>query len=165
MDEISHFVPGPVPGSETPFLWYLDPVSPRVVRAYLETCTEPGDLVVDPFCQGPTILQQAAGIGRRAIGSSYDPLAVRLTRAALNPPTRQKLDAAITRLGDEPRVDLPFREHLEALYAVTCPRCRRTTPADAFIWERDTETILRAEWTCARCAHETAPLSLGNRAK
>jgi hypothetical protein len=161
MAEIRHLVSGPVDNSQPPFLWYLDPVPHPVARAYLQAYTQPADLVIDPFCQGPTILRQAIDGERRVVGSSYDPLAVRLTRAALNPPTRQQLDAAVTRLGDEPRMDVPFHQHLEALYAITCPRCNRATPAAAFTWDRDSATILHAEWLCAHCGHETAPPSFG----
>jgi hypothetical protein len=130
-------------------------VPDAVVRAYVEAFTQPGDLVVDPFCDGPTILRQAVRAGRRAISGSHHPLTVRLTRLALAPPTRRQLDAAIARLGDAPRMDAPFREHIESLYAVRCPSCGRTTPADAFVWERDTSALLRTHLQCQHCDRQS----------
>lgn len=157
MGQILHFVPGEPHKPSGLLPGHFRPVPGNVVRAYLEAYTRPGDLVVDLFCEGPTVLRQAVLAGRRAVGSSFNPLAVRLTRLALAPPARRQLDAAITRLGDAPRMGVPFREHIEDLYAVRCPRCGLTTPADAFTWDRDAATIRQVHWQCQHCGHQVAP--------
>jgi len=161
MGKIHHFVAGE-PDVQTGF-WrgLFDPPPAEVVRAYLQANTQPGDLVLDPFCCGGAVLRQAIDAGRRAIGSSFDPLAVRLTRLTLGPPTRRQLDAAVTRLGSSPRMGTPFLAHIEALYAVRCPRCGEHTPADAFVWERESSTVQPVDWQCRRCGHEGVSPSRG----
>jgi hypothetical protein len=159
MGEIVHLIPGQADKSIALFAERFRPVPSAVAKAYLEAYTQ--DLVVDPFCEGPTVLHQAVHAGRFAIGSSFSPLVVMVTRLALAPPSKRQLDAAITRLGDAPRMDMLFREHVEGLYTVRCPRCGGTTPADAFTWDRDSATIIHVDWQCQHCGHQVAPPTLG----
>ena len=49
---------------------------PPVAKALIERYSEPGDLVLDPFCGSGTLLIEAAILGRNAIGSDIDPVAV-----------------------------------------------------------------------------------------
>ena len=161
MGEILYFVPDEPHTPDGLLPDHFHPVPGAVVRAYLEAYTRPGELVVDPFCEGPTVLRQAVRAGRRAVGSSFNPLAAMAVRLALLPPARRHLDAAVTRLGDAPRMGMPFREHIERLYAVRCSHCGRTTPADAFTWDRDSATILRIHWQCQHCGQQAPPPALG----
>jgi site-specific DNA-methyltransferase (adenine-specific) len=46
---------------------------PAVVRRLLRAWSRPGDLVVDPFAGGGTIVREAKRLGRRAIGFDIDP--------------------------------------------------------------------------------------------
>ena len=164
MEEIFYFVPGES-GEQAALFPGFDPLPQAVTQTYLEACTRPGDLLLDPFCRGPDVLCRAVSLGRRIIGSNHNPLAVRLTQLALTPPTRQELDAAVTRLGAAPRVELAFREHIESLYSVRCPRCDRASPADAFTWKGDALTLLHTRWRCLHCGHESAPPTLGDEKK
>lgn len=163
MGEIIHFVSSEPDRPAGLLSSRFHPVSGAVVRAYLEAHTQPDDLIIDPFCEGSTVPRQAVHAGCRAVGSSFNPLAVRLTRLALAPPTRRQLDAAVTRLGDVPRMGVPFRQHIEGLYAVLCPRCGQPTPADAFTWDRETSTIVHAHWQCQHCGHETPSPTLSDK--
>lgn len=45
---------------------------PEVVRRFVELLSEPGDLVVDPFCGFGTTLKVATRLGRRALGYDTD---------------------------------------------------------------------------------------------
>ncbi len=53
---------------------------PTTARRLVAALTEPGDTVLDPFCGSGTVLVEAALLGRRALGSDLNPLAVRLAR-------------------------------------------------------------------------------------
>ena len=162
MGEIVHFIPGKPDKPSALFPERFYPLPSAVVKACVEAYTRPGDLVVDPFCEGPTVLRQAVRAGRCAVGSSFNPLAAMVIRLALAPPARRQLDAAITRLGDAPRMDERFGEHIENLYTVPCPRCGQATPADAFTWERDTSALIRIQWQCQQCGHQAAPQALSD---
>ena len=54
-----------------------------VVRALIRAHSQSGDLVVDPFCGGGTVLLAASQLGRRAWGCEIDPLALELARQNL----------------------------------------------------------------------------------
>ena len=53
---------------------------PAIPGAAIEAFTEPGDIVVDPFCGSGTTLVEALLAGRRAIGADIHPLATLLSR-------------------------------------------------------------------------------------
>lgn len=62
------------------FYRYPARFSPRLVRAAIETLTEPGDLVLDPFVGGGATLVEARVLGRPAIGLDINELAVFVSR-------------------------------------------------------------------------------------
>lgn len=61
------------------------PVS--LCRLLIETFTEPGDLVVDPFCGSGILLSTAASLGRRSVGYEIDmDLVSVISEELANPP-------------------------------------------------------------------------------
>jgi len=63
------------------FYRYPARFSPALARAAIETFTEPGDIVLDPFVGGGTTLVEARLTGRLAFGSDINALAVFVSRA------------------------------------------------------------------------------------
>ena len=59
--------------------------SPAFARAAILAFTEPGDLVLDPFCGGGTSVAEAIAVGRRAAGIDISSLAAFLTRTKTTP--------------------------------------------------------------------------------
>lgn len=57
------------------FYRYPARFSPQFVRSVIETFSEPGDLVYDPFMGGGTSLVEAHALGRRAAGNDISSLA------------------------------------------------------------------------------------------
>ena len=53
---------------------------PPVARALIEQFSNPGDLVLDPFCGSGTLLVEALPIGRNMIGVDIDPVATFVSR-------------------------------------------------------------------------------------
>jgi len=58
--------------------------SPQFARAAIESFTEPGDLILDPFMGGGTTLVEALALGRRATGTDISSLAVFVSSAKTN---------------------------------------------------------------------------------
>lgn len=54
---------------------------PALPREIIRRLSEPGDLVVDPFCGSGTALVEAMLLGRRAAGSDINPVALTTARA------------------------------------------------------------------------------------
>ncbi len=76
---------------------------PPVARALVERYTEPGEVVLDPFCGSGTLLSEALTLDRSAIGSDIDPVAVEISytkSAPIDPETVREalsdLRAALT---------------------------------------------------------------------
>ena len=67
------------------FYRYPARFSPQLARAIIERFTDPGDVVLDPFCGGATTLVEAAALGRRAVGTDINPLAIFLARVKTLP--------------------------------------------------------------------------------
>jgi DNA methylase len=59
--------------------------SPEFVRAALDSFSDPGDLILDPFMGGGTSAVEALVSGRRFLGFDINPLSVLLTRAKTTP--------------------------------------------------------------------------------
>jgi len=70
----------PVAGFTHNFYKYPARFSPLFIRAMIQTFTKPGDLVYDPFMGGGTTLVEASALGRQAIGTDINSLAVFLAR-------------------------------------------------------------------------------------
>jgi DNA modification methylase len=55
-----------------------------LVRPIVEACSEPGDLVLDPFVGSGTVCAVAASLGRRWLGIDLNPDYAAMARAAVN---------------------------------------------------------------------------------
>ena len=128
-------------------------VARPLADAYIAAWSAPGDLVLDPFCQDATVLLAAAAAGRRAIALTGNPLLALLARVEAAPPDPADLEAALRRLGAAPKVDTPLGDHLDRLYASSCPHCHASVPAAAFIWEHGAPAPQLCEIACPRCHH------------
>ncbi len=81
---------------------------------WIEELTEPGDVVLDPFCGRGTTPFQALLMGRHAIASDINPVAYCVTRAKLRAPRPDALRRRVTVLERESR-NFDAREEADAL--------------------------------------------------
>lgn len=151
MSERVSFIPGQPPRTKGPLARYRPSQPVGAVSEYVRAFTAPGDLVVDLFCQGATILRETAEAGRRAVGLSVNPLLLVAARLGLSWPDPQALGAAFTRLGDSPKGDVPLRTHLNGLYRSTCPECRATGTAQWFAWHHEADVPFEKAVRCPQC--------------
>ena len=66
----------PVAGLTHSFYRYPARFSPLFARAAIEAFSEPGDVILDPFMGGGTTLVEARALGRHAVGTDINALAV-----------------------------------------------------------------------------------------
>ncbi len=154
MARINYFVPGKGEKSEGPLARYLQPMPAGVAAAYIEAYTEPGQIVLDAFCQDETILREAVQIGRKAIGVNFNPLTVLVVRSRLTWPDSHQLDTGFTRLSNSPKMGMRLQEHLEALYSTLCAYCQHPVVADYFIWDRELEQPVEKGYRCEVCGSQ-----------
>ena len=152
MAQIEHFVPGRVVQTIGPLTYVLHPLPAGVAEAYIATCTSPGDLVLDLFCEGETVVREAAAMGREVLATNFNPVAILAVRGLAGLANRQALDTALTRLGDTLKADRPLREHLNALYNIPCPQCHRPVPAEYFVWDRERGEPVEKRYRCPACS-------------
>jgi hypothetical protein len=145
------FVPGRLSSPYGPLARYR-PVQPvQAAGTYVQALTQPGDLVVDLFCQGQAVVRETVAAGRRALGFSVNPLLLAITRLGLERPDAAAVNAAFTRLADGLKGDVPLRRHLTALYRSACPVCGALGVAEWFAWDRDGNYPFEKAVRCPDC--------------
>ena len=151
MGTITYFVPGILTPPPTRSIGaYLPAMPESVASAYVAALTQPGDLVLDPFCQTGRVLRESVALGRRALGSNFNPVAARWIDSQLWPPDTERVIAAFVRLGDARRGDTTLRQHAMKLYATRCPTCGKNAVAEWFAWEREGSPVEKRV-RCAAC--------------
>ena len=149
--ERAWFIPGRPGAPGGPLARYRPTQPVGAVGAYVQSLTRPGDLVVDLFCQGPTLVRETVAADRRALGLSVNPLLLVIARLGLSRCEPDALNAAFTRLADSPKGDVPLHRYLTSLYRSTCPACGAAGTAVWFAWERDEGRPFRKAVHCPRC--------------
>jgi SAM-dependent methyltransferase len=66
---------------------------PQIAKNAIELLTEPGDIVLDPYCGSGTTLLECALSGRRSIGFDLNPLAVLIAKVKTTPIEKILLDS------------------------------------------------------------------------
>lgn len=144
------FIPDRDPRAFYPLRDFLRAPPVSVAAEYIAALTAPGDVVLDPFGACPNVARAAHALERRAIVAEGNPLWAWLARTMATLPPASEIDAALTRLGDTLKDDVPLRAHLQQLYATVCAACNQLTPADYFIRTREGGLVAR-QYTCAHC--------------
>lgn len=99
---------------------------PELPSFFIRTCTNPGDLVYDPFAGRGTTPVEAALLGRRVASNDINPLSAVMTRPRFSPPApvelKKRLDSL--RLDREvlPDLDLSMFYHPDTLKELTSLR-------------------------------------------
>jgi hypothetical protein len=136
VSERAWFIPGRAGPPDAPLARYR-PIQPiGAVESYVQRFTQPGELVIDLFCQGPVIVREAAAAGRRALGFSINPLLLVAARLGLGWRDADAVNATFTHLADSLKGGVPLRCHLAALYCSACPACGAEGTAEWFAWDR-----------------------------
>lgn len=75
--------------------------------------SQPGDVVLDPFCGRGTTVFEALLNGREALGGDTNPVAVCVSRAKADPPRLASVLLRLAELEHESRAWRPSRDHLD----------------------------------------------------
>lgn len=119
---------------------YHTKVPPQGIVPYIEHYSEPGDLILDPFCGSGMTGVAALMTGRHAILNDLSPAAVHIARNYCTP-----VDVAALRAEFE-RIKAAVRDEFDWLYGTTCDRCGGPATIQYTIWSDVFE--------CGRCGAE-----------
>lgn len=159
------FISGFPPASTRFLARFLPPLPEGVAAHYIETYTHPGDLILDPFGQAPSVAVEALHLGRRIIVSNFNPVSRLALSFAVRPPAERDLLTVLTQLADA-RIHTGERleTYVRGLYATTCAACGKPTSADTITWEGGEPAILT--YHCAHCRTlQNTPATEADRAQ
>ena len=121
---------------------YHTKVPPLGIVPYIEHYTDPGDLVLDPFCGSGMTGVASLMAGRAAILNDLSPAAVHIARNYCTP-----VDVVALRREFE-RIRAAVAEEFAWLYGTTCDRCGGPATIQYTVWSDVFE--------CGRCGEELA---------
>jgi DNA modification methylase/predicted RNA-binding Zn-ribbon protein involved in translation (DUF1610 family) len=119
---------------------YHTKVPPEGIVPYIEHYTDPGDLILDPFCGSGMTGVAALMTGRHAILNDLSPAAVHIARNYTTPVDTKALKQEFN------RIKAAVKEEFDWLYGTTCDRCNRSAVIQYTIWSDVFE--------CPRCGGE-----------
>jgi hypothetical protein len=154
MQQIDHFVPAREERLSLPLERFLQPLPADVLRQYLAAYTSPGELIVDPMTQTPSLLLTAASQGKRVIATNFNPINTLVVETVLTLPAPAEIDAATTQLGDSPKRGMPLRDHINQLYESSCHLCSSRVIVDHFVWDGEENRPVEKFYRCPSCGAE-----------
>lgn len=139
------------------------PWSPALVEHYLDRCSSPGDLVLDPFASQAALLVAASAGRRRLAVNNASPATLLGVLASAALPAADVVDQAFSRIADAPRRGRTLAHHLAALYETLCPECAQPIAADRFVWDRSVGEPVEKRYRCPHCgSHGDAPVDMAD---
>jgi hypothetical protein len=94
---------------------------------------------------------EAARAGYRVLVAVNNPLVRFLMEMAATPPSEDDLRVALADLAAARKGDQRIEPLLQRLYETVCAQCGRSVVAEAFIWDREADTITGRIYHCAHC--------------
>lgn len=138
---------------------HRQPLPENVAVLLLETLTQPGDLVIDPFAASDALVRAALARGRRLLAADSNPIVAWAARVQATLPTARDINGAFLRLGDTRKEGETLRGAVEKLYASQCAQCDGSVIVDRFLWRKVDPPTVRGEnailaekvYTCPNC--------------
>jgi hypothetical protein len=143
--------PGQMPAHPGPLARFLPPIFEGQAASWLKTNIPPGAWVLDPFGTLPRLAVEAARAGYRVLATANNPIERFLLELAANPPPASELRAALADLAAAQKGSERIEPHLRSLYRTECAQCGLAVEAQAFIWDRETNTPVARIYTCPYC--------------
>ena len=141
------FYPGREEPAGGPLARYLPPVPPGMVSTWLADHVPAGSWVLDPFGGLPAMAVEAAQAGYRVLVAANNPIPRFILEVTAAAPARSDFQAALAELAAARKGNERLEPHIQSLYQTECASCKRTVPAEAFLWEKG------AKFPYARLVH------------
>lgn len=151
MKDIKHIdtaiTPGRAGESYTPIYhmhryWSKKPA--EVIREYIDTYTDVGDIVLDPFCGYGVTVFEALKLRRKAIGIDLNPMAHFMNRVILEPVNLARLYWAFRDMEGE------LKHVISEDFGTRCPECRGMGTVDFVVRRKDEPLDIGYRCGCTR---------------
>ena len=120
----------------------------NVFEALIKHYSNPGDIILDPFCGGGVTLVEGLRARRRVIGIDINPMATFITRMETAGAPLNELQKA------KEKISISVQDKILQLYETRCPQCGEIAIADWVEWSYNVE--------CPAC-HEPVNLGLAKK--
>ena len=97
-----------------------------VFRALIEHYSNPGSIILDPFCGGGVTVVEGLRLGRKVIGVDINPMATFITEMEIIPADLEDLKHASETIADK------IKAEILSWYETTCAKCKSKVVADYF---------------------------------
>jgi len=105
--------------------------------------TEPGDIILDPFCGGGVTVVESLRLRRKVVGVDVNPLATYITEMEVKPLNIESFWREFEKI--KKKLEPDFSE----LYRTSCPLCNSKAVFDWMEWEEDKPTKMK--YVCPKC--------------
>ncbi len=109
----------------------------NIIGAYIENYTQPGEIILDPFCGSGITIAEALKRGRRAIGIDINPMATFITKQMITPIGLLHLEHEFNKVVKN--VEKIFTKE----YSTKCKKCGDQSAVIHFKWERKEKERLK----------------------
>ncbi|MCK4224956.1 MAG: hypothetical protein KAX39_07230 [candidate division Zixibacteria bacterium] len=106
-----------------------------VFRELIKHYSNPGNIILDPFCGGGVTVVEGLTLKRKVIGVDINPMATFITRMEVIDVDLDELQQAFA------EIEAKVKDEIFELYMTKCPKCEKNTPADWFEWS----TVIQCE--------------------
>jgi DNA modification methylase len=96
----------------------------ELIRHY----SNPGSIILDPFCGGGVTVVEGLKLKRKVIGVDLNPMATFITRMEVIDVDLNELKKAFS------EIEKAVKDGIQELYLTICPKCKKETPAEWFEW-------------------------------
>lgn len=145
----------------------------NVFARLIEHYTNPGDLILDPFCGGGVTVVEALKLRRRVVGIDINPLATWITQVEVEPVDIDDLEEDFEKWFEW------VKESVSPLFEAKCGKCGKTAQAEWYEWSNvvvcpgcgkdvvlaEAEKLKNAVYICTnkRCGAKFNPTGLEKR--
>lgn len=123
--------------------WSRKPIN--VVRAHIEAATQPGEIVLDPFCGSGTTISQALVTGRKAVGFDLNPMAIFITKNTIERVDIEPLYKTYELIKEK------VQDKIQSLYQTRCHDCLEYNATETICLHWKVHHPIKIIYTCKNC--------------
>lgn len=123
---------------------YWSKKSPDVISQYIRNYTNPGEIIIDPFCGSGIVISEAIRLGRKAVGIELNPMAYFITKMTLLPINLSNLYWSFMDIKEN------CKEEIYELFTTKCDKCGKNAIVDFYVKEKELTRLIAYKCRCSK---------------